>query len=202
MKPQTPKKPVIAQKLSKTDAPKSLVDKSTEQVSEKVCPKCLLVGVEFGVNKARYNGYQVYCRGCMKAVRLAGQYDKKRWESNREIESSRNKAYRRENADRLKVSDRLKASKRRAEMPGVIRIYNIARKHGEKRATPVWADKAAINDIYLEARKLQAQDGIARHVDHDVPLKHPLVCGLHVPSNLKVMAAKDNMRKHNAFCVA
>jgi hypothetical protein len=57
----------------------------------------------------------------------------------------------------------------------------------------------AINAVYAQAKELQAIDGIARHVDHEIPLKHPLVCGLHVPNNLQVLTAEENMRKHNAF---
>lgn len=172
---------------------------AVETAQAKTCTRCATPNADFGPNKARANGLQVYCRCCMKAIRLAGQYDKKRWESSREQETERNRAYRQANAARLKPSDRLKAAKRRAEQPGVIRAHNIARKHGEKRATPAWADKSAINAVYLEARQLQMQDGIERHVDHDVPLKHPLVCGLHVAANLKVMTALDNMSKHNTF---
>lgn len=137
----------------------------------------------------------------MKVVRDAGQYDKTRWESSREQETERNRAYRQKNAERLKQSDRERATARRIANPGLIRAYNIARKHGEKRATPVWANKAELNAVYLEARRLQAEDGIERHVDHEVPLKHPLVCGLHVPANLRVMTASENMIKHNQFQV-
>lgn len=167
----------------------------------KDCKRCETANADFGPNKARADGLQVYCRCCMREIRVAGQYDKKRWATSSEQESARNREYRQANAARIKPADRAKSAARRMAKPGAIRAHNIARKHGQKLATPIWADRAAIDAIYIEARQLQEQDGIERHVDHDIPLKHPLVCGLHVPANLKVMTALENMRKHNEFRV-
>lgn len=62
-----------------------------------------------------------------------------------------------------------------------------------KQATPAWADKQEIQNVYLEARHMQM------HVDHIVPLNHPLVCGLHVWENLQVLTPFANMQKNNHF---
>lgn len=61
----------------------------------------------------------------------------------------------------------------------------------QKRAVPAWADRNAIMAIYREARAL----GV--HVDHVVPIKSPLVCGLHWEGNLQLLPAIDNIRKGN-----
>lgn len=101
----------------------------------------------------------------------------KRWKAaNRDKERERQRRYLEEN--RAKV--RAKWNKRRAD-----RI----------RATPPWADLDAIEAIYLESDRLTAETGIEHHVDHIVPLRGKIVCGLHLPWNLRVIRADENLRK-------
>lgn len=67
-----------------------------------------------------------------------------------------------------------------------------------RQATPHWADQDKIKAVYLKAGELRAQ-GFDVHVDHIIPLKGKLVCGLHVHSNLQITHAKDNFAKRNHF---
>lgn len=64
-------------------------------------------------------------------------------------------------------------------------------------ATPKWADKKAIKRIYDESKEITKNTGIKHHVDHIVPLRHPLVCGLHVAHNLQIITEQENLRKSN-----
>lgn len=78
------------------------------------------------------------------------------------------------------------------------RAKKLRRKHAIERATPAWADRAAIAEIYAEAKRISEERGEVWRPDHLVPLRHPLVCGLHVPANLAVMRHDVNSRKGNA----
>lgn len=59
--------------------------------------------------------------------------------------------------------------------------------------------KRQLRAIFNEARSLTADAGVPYEVDHQIPLAHPLVCGLHVPWNLQVITRTANREKHNHF---
>lgn len=58
-------------------------------------------------------------------------------------------------------------------------------------ALPTWVNREEILGFYLRART----EGLT--VDHIVPLIHPLVCGLHVPWNLRTITRSENSAKGN-----
>lgn len=66
-----------------------------------------------------------------------------------------------------------------------------------RSATPSWADRDAMRSIYKEAARITSESGVKHHVDHVVPLKSDLVCGLHCEANLRVITAAENIKKHN-----
>lgn len=59
--------------------------------------------------------------------------------------------------------------------------------------------RTSIKDIYKECISLEASSGIRHHVDHIIPLRGDGVCGLHVPWNLQIITAENNMKKGNRF---
>lgn len=72
----------------------------------------------------------------------------------------------------------------------------------EKRcvlATPIWADRELIKELYALAQKLTEQTGIPHEVDHVIPLQGRNVSGLHVETNLQVITATENRRKSNKY---
>tara|TARA_R110000868_G_scaffold215154_1_gene465247 strand:- start:550 stop:1185 length:636 start_codon:yes stop_codon:yes gene_type:complete len=82
-------------------------------------------------------------------------------------------------------------------------IANIAKRRAAKmQRTPNWLTeehRKQIEDIYREAKMREVETGIRHHVDHIIPLQGKLVSGLHVPNNLCVIPATENIRKRNHY---
>lgn len=101
-----------------------------------------------------------------------------------------------------KRRDYQRAYRKRPEITAAKRIYKATRdNHVSTHATPPWNDAFAMASIYAEAKRLTAEAGERYVVDHIVPLKHPLVCGLHAHTNLRVVPEIVNLRKNNRFNV-
>ncbi len=69
---------------------------------------------------------------------------------------------------------------------------------------PKWLSEdqlKAIKTEYALSQWCSEVMGIKYHVDHIVPLKGKDVCGLHVPWNLQVIPAVENIRKSNKHVV-
>lgn len=81
------------------------------------------------------------------------------------------------------------------------RAYHQANRRARKlKATPDWLseyDLELIRWTYHAAKVAEKHYGELYHVDHIVPLQGKNVCGLHVPWNLRVIPARDNMSKGN-----
>jgi hypothetical protein len=67
-----------------------------------------------------------------------------------------------------------------------------------RRARPLWARTTRISAFWKVWSPLMTQiTGVQHSVDYIVPLKHPLVCGLHVEHNLRVVPLVENILKGN-----
>ena len=85
------------------------------------------------------------------------------------------------------------------EKPYMNASHQATRRAIKIKATPKWVDFKAIKAVYLKRDRLRHETGRDYHVDHIVPLNNKNVCGLHVPWNLQVMLARDNIIKSNKW---
>lgn len=97
------------------------------------------------------------------------------------------------------AAHRESSRKYRTEHPEKIAEARHRRRAMKNQAMPPWADRTEILSVFAVARLLRKVTGRPYHVDHIIPLKHPLVCGLHVPANLRVITRDDNLAKNNKF---
>jgi hypothetical protein len=96
------------------------------------------------------------------------------------------------------------------------KVYKSQHKHltnanaSKRRAAllqriPVWQtefDELKIKCIYSVAAMLSRVNNEPWTVDHIIPLQGKIVSGLHVPSNLQVMRARENEAKRNKYEIA
>jgi hypothetical protein len=74
----------------------------------------------------------------------------------------------------------------------------VMRRNAYKRqAVPAWVDLEKVAEYYQTSDGLSMLTGEWFQVDHVVPLKSPLVCGLHNEFNLQVLPSRVNAAKGN-----
>lgn len=146
-------------------------------------------------NRIRERNRSYYAKNRTRLIEDKRQY----YRRERERVLLRTKAWLEENpwwreSNRDKFRERVR--RWRAKNPGQVTAQAAQRRAARTKATPLWADRDKIKALYVEARRMR-DNGEDVHVDHIVPLNHPDVCGLHVPWNLQVIPATENLRKSN-----
>lgn len=66
--------------------------------------------------------------------------------------------------------------------------------------TPQWLTLQQVREMagfYRASKNASERSGVAHHVDHIIPIHWKKVSGLHVPWNLRVIPASENMSKGN-----
>jgi hypothetical protein len=85
---------------------------------------------------------------------------------------------------------------------GLVLADCAKRRAAKLKRTPKWLtpfDKLKIECLYQLASMRNRESDRKWHVDHIIPLQGAFVSGLHVPDNLRVILAIDNMRKNNQY---
>lgn len=96
-----------------------------------------------------------------------------------------------------KVKQHAQASRKRHPEREVAKVQR--RNATKLKAIPAWANMEAINRHYKNARYLTEVTGHLHHVDHIIPLRGKMVCGLHVENNLRAIPHFINTRKGNSL---
>jgi hypothetical protein len=124
----------------------------------------------------------------------------------RDLDRERSKQWKQENRERYLALQK----QYRQNNPHKVNFHASMKRSRKRNATPNWLtefDLFVIEEIYDLAILRSKAHGIQYHVDHIIPLKGVdengthVVCGLHVPSNLRIIPAKDNLEKLNRYVV-
>lgn len=161
-------------------------------MDHKHCIKCLVDKplTEFNPDRNLKDGRKNTCKTCLNSYRKAYYY--KTHEGTLEYQRSR---YDRER-------ETLRKRKWYSENRGTVNAAVSRRRAAKVQATPTWlseGDLEAIRTEYSLAAWCSEVMGTSYHVDHVVPLRGKSICGLHVPWNLQVIPASDNIIKSNKW---
>lgn len=99
--------------------------------------------------------------------------------------------------ERTKLATIERALQWAKDHPEVMAARAMRRLELKRIATPAWADMESIESLYCAAKMKTHETGIKWHVDHIVPIKSEIVCGLHVHWNMRLLTASDNIAKGN-----
>ena len=112
--------------------------------------------------------------------------------ANKDKVSANNRKYALSHSKSLKERNRNRLRTVYAHNPSSFVGFSIKNRAPSGKAFVKWADKEKIREIYLNRPK-------GCHVDHIVPLKNDLVCGLHNEFNLQYLTVSENATKRNRF---
>lgn len=153
----------------------------------------------FDRQSARASGHRPECKVCAAQI-------KKKWRERNPVEhlrravewgrknpEARRAIYRRHHERHREERNRQSREWQKAHL-ALGAEFAASRRAAEKRATPGWADKKRMRDIYAACPP-------GYHVDHIVPINGTNVCGLHVPENLQYLPAAENIGKKNRYTI-
>ena len=184
-----PRKDLEARKAYQKEYAQRNKDKARERVREwrKANPEAL------AEQRARYNA-----KYPEKALKRMLKWKWKNIDTVRAKDRENQAAYRRDNKEKVVAAKRKYAINNK----GVINAAVAKREAAKKQRTPSWLspiDLWMIQEIYTLASLRSNYTGISWHVDHIIPLQGENVSGLHIPINLQVIPAVENIKKSNIY---
>jgi hypothetical protein len=182
---------------------------------QKTCNKCKQDKpvADFYANKRMKDGINTFCIQCHKKDNIErkakNRMDENFKQSEREYKkihrvknSAKHSAYMQQWRKNNQTHMQSYGKKYRAENRAFVNFLCQKRKIALVNRTPVWLsedDLWVIKEAYALAEERTRLFGFPWHVDHIVPLRGKSVSGLHVPYNLQVIPAVENMQKTNRY---
>jgi len=169
----------------------------------------------FGKNKSKPDGLSCECKDCKKiqdknyylknAEKIKEKVSKYRKNNFEKIKICKKNSYEKKpkkykvlkstwqknNLDKKKIYNKIYDSKNLDKKASLCANYRAKK----RKAIPPWFEKELVKTVYKKAK----QWGFA--VDHIVPLKSDIVCGLHCWSNLQLLDPILNSSKSNKYWV-
>ena len=121
---------------------------------------------------------------CVACAKISNTKHRK---NNREAYRRSSKAWVDRNKERVRKANLLWNAENRDKMNFYTNMYRASK----LKATPKWINEELVRDMYLEAQYQQME------VDHIVPLRGKMVCGLHWEGNLQLLSREENASKSN-----
>ena len=173
---------------------------------------------EFSKHKQKPDGCYNYCKECKKIK------DKESYQKHKESRYASSIEWKSKNTEKVKEYKK-KWNHKNKEYFDIWNKENIEAKRNHNKnwkkankskvlaatrkrqadkikRTPLWLtehDHKVIESKYTMAAWLSGVVGRDYHVDHIIPLRGKNVSGLHVPDNLRIIPAKDNLEKGNKY---
>jgi adenylate kinase family enzyme len=117
-----------------------------------------------------------------------------------EYKKEKDKKYAKDNAEKIRERVRLYQQNNKEKYLAYQAAYQSIRRVLKRKAQPEWVDISNLKILYKDMQNRNKQAGrVAYHVDHIVPLQGENVCGLHVPWNLQIITAEENLTKSNKW---
>jgi hypothetical protein len=175
----------------------------------KVCSTCKENKTidSFAKDASKKDKFRCQCKTCHSLNRAQHYTD------NKESILKRNKEYRqlhkeelrksrqryiKENPEKIATLNSKYIKRDQQRNPAKYAAKEARRRFAVRQAIPSWIDNDAVDGMY-ELSMLFKNVGLDTHVDHIIPLRSNLVCGLHCEANLQLLPSSDNTSKGNRW---
>lgn len=159
----------------------------------KCCTRCNqeLPLEAFSKNSRMKDGLAKWCRSCQKS------YMDSYYEKNKQRLIERVAKWKSENPEKRKANTQRYYKRNKSYYHEKVH----QRRSLQRAADHTSSDKEFVEQLYQYASMWNAfvPPRFKLHIDHIVPLKHELVCGLHTAANLQLLWAAENWSKNNSF---